>query len=107
VNEIRLSGKLEGIVEHHSGDNSFLTATLQFSRDGGILLVEAGPKVRQLQDFRTGDSVRVVGRLVLYKDAFGILLDECVRWTIANHSNKKFRYHDPSQAQKTIRELEA
>jgi hypothetical protein len=106
LNEIKLSGALQGVVEHHGNGQPFVTGTLEFDREGHtILLLAAGARVRQLQLFDSGDFIRAIGRLTFFKDQFAVLIDECSPWAIANHTNKKFSY-DESQTQRTVRELE-
>lgn len=104
MNEVRLSGILQGVVEHDSKDQIFITASLEFSPQGhAILVVAAGPRVRELQPFDTGDHVRIIGRLVVFRDGFAVLVDEAARWAAA-HTNKFS--HDPAKADRTIREIE-
>ena len=63
MNEIRISGIIQGIVEHNSKTGTFLTASLKFRRDGHtILLIAAGALIRELQPFDDGDlRARAIG----------------------------------------------
>jgi hypothetical protein len=105
LNELRISGRLEGIAEHtaKTGD-AFVTGRLLFNPAAGesILILAVGARVAQLNPFDNGDNIVVRGRLVLVKDGFAVLIDECARWAIAK--NRKFTY-DANQAGKAVKEL--
>ena len=97
MNEIRLSGILQGIAEHSSDGQTFITASLEFSPEGhAILLVAAGLRARALQPFDSGDAVRVTGRLAVYRDGYVILVNEAIHWAITRNP-KKFAF-DPEKA---------
>lgn len=103
MNEVRLSGILQGVVEH-SNNGQFITGSLEFSPEGhAILVIAAGANASQLDPFDTGDTVCISGRLTIFKDGFALLVNKCKSWAIAANP-KKFSY-DKRKAERTIRGL--
>ena len=104
MNEIRLSGVLREVREHHASGKPFLTAMLEFRPHQKILLVGVDGGRRALEPFDSNDPVRVTGRIAVFKNSLCVLVDQIDFHAIAA-DRKRSTYQ--AGTDKNMRELES
>jgi hypothetical protein len=91
VNEVRLSGTIVGDIDAHSQADGTESASafLQFHKaNGTVLLFCLGERARHLARFRSGDLVRICGRLTINRlnGKAAVLVDEAQHLDVRQES---------------------